>query len=100
MGNEVGKIVGMTLMPSMPKFIPGHFCMIFNKKSDLDRGCSLIKGFRLSSIEAFKYVDRGPENRDLSLLQQNQCFSVSSRGVNPAIYGTQLSEVNTDKFTT
>ena len=30
-GNEVRKVVGMALMTSMLKFIPGHFCMIFNK---------------------------------------------------------------------
>ena len=28
-GNEVRRVVGMTLMPSMPKFIPGHFCLGF-----------------------------------------------------------------------
>ena len=30
-GNEVRKVVGMELIPSIPKFIPGNFCMIFNK---------------------------------------------------------------------
>ena len=31
-GNEVRRVVGMTLMPSMPKSIPVHFCMIFLQK--------------------------------------------------------------------
>ena len=30
-GNEVGKVVGMALMPSMPKFILGQFCRILTK---------------------------------------------------------------------
>ena len=45
MGNEVRKVFGMTLMPLMPKFIPGHFCMIFNKNR------TSIEMFRTTSIE-------------------------------------------------
>ena len=30
-GNEVRRVVGMKLMPSMPKSTPKHFCMIFYK---------------------------------------------------------------------
>ena len=37
-GNEVRRVVGMTLMPSMPKSIPAHFCKIVLKNQDLDRG--------------------------------------------------------------
>ena len=37
-GNEVRRVVGMTLMPSMPKSIPTHFCMILKKNKDLNRG--------------------------------------------------------------
>ena len=28
-GNEVGKVVGMALMPPIPKLIPRHFCLRF-----------------------------------------------------------------------
>ena len=28
-GNVVGKVVGIALMPSIPNFIPGHFCLGF-----------------------------------------------------------------------
>ena len=35
-GNEVRSVVGMTLMPSIPKSIPGHFCMFVLQKLDLD----------------------------------------------------------------
>ena len=37
-GNEVRRVAGMTLMPSMPKSIPAHLCTILKKKTDLDRG--------------------------------------------------------------
>ena len=38
MGNEVRKVVGMKLMPSMTNFIPGHFCMIFDKNGTSSEG--------------------------------------------------------------
>ena len=37
-GNEVSRVVGMALIPSMPKSIPIHFCMIFLQKPNLDQG--------------------------------------------------------------
>ena len=40
-----------------------------------------------TSIELNTLIE-GLKNRELSLLQENQCFSVSSRGVNLAIHGT------------
>ena len=46
--NEVRRVVGMTLIPSMPKSIFGHFCMIVLQNSDLDRGLH-------------NYLDRGLE---------------------------------------
>ena len=45
MGNEVGKVFGMELMPSMPKFIPKYFCNIFNTKK------TSIEGFIIRSME-------------------------------------------------
>ena len=36
-GNEVGKVVGMALMSSMPKFILGHFCRILTKTGPRSR---------------------------------------------------------------
>ena len=53
-----------------------------------------------SSVELFKYLNQGLESRDLSLLLENNCFSVSYRGVNHAIHGRQLSEVHTNRFIT
>ena len=97
--NEVRKVVRMILMIAMPKFIPWNFCMISNKKPDLDRGRSSIKGFIITSIELHTSIE-GQKNTELSLLEENQCFYVSSRGVNPSIHGTQLREVHTDRFIT
>ena len=66
MGNEVRRVVGMTLMPSMPKSIPAHFCMIFLQKLDLNRGFikPSIKGLIKPSIE----ILIKPRSRDLNTL--------------------------------
>ena len=52
-----------------------------------------------SSIKLSTSIE-GRKNRELTLLQENQCFSVSSRGVNPTIHDTQLSGVHTNRFIT
>ena len=52
-GNEVRKVVGMTLIPSMPKSISRHFCMIVLQNSNLDRGLHnyLDRGVNKPSIK-------------------------------------------------
>ena len=62
--NVVGKVVGMELMPSMPKFIPRDFCRILTKigprsRSELDRGPKKQRIISLTRKSMFLCVCQG-----------------------------------------